>query len=332
MTTPYTVELTETNTPAWALRRHTGLGASDAPVVLELSPWVTPYQLWEEKQSDVVTDEQNEAMEFGHLMEPIAVELFRRRHTNPDSTRHAYLGDIEPSPGLIRSNPYPWLLASLDSVIVEDGGARVPGQIKNVSAYKQSDWSEGVPDMYTIQVLQEMLVLGGPGAGVDHGYLLPIFGGNHMPEPMRIEWDQRFVDYYLEESEAWWTRHMVGGEQPEYTVGDDLSSVFAGVKGQSVTLSPENVARAARHKELGGIIKDLTAERDALKFDVQLEMQDSTEAVTILPDNSERLVATWRPHARPARSLDKARLEAEHPGLLEQYMVDGKTPRPFLSK
>lgn len=318
----------EANTLPWLMKRRTGLGASNAGAILELSPWESPRDVQLDKLAESVTDEQNEAMEFGHLMEPVAMELFRRRHSDPDSTRHRYLGKIEKSPGLIRSRAYPWLLASLDSLIVDDKQA-VPGQVKNVSAYKKSDWDAadgGVPDLYRVQVLQEMIV-----HGSDHGWLLPIFGGNHMPEPILIEWDQTFVDYYLETSEAWWQRHIIAREPAPLTMADDLDTYYSGVRGAQVTLPQHLVERARVHKELGQQIKVLTAERDAAKFDVQAwaaEHGDGTELV----DDDGALVATWRPHAAPQQLFDKAQLRADHPDLYAAYTREGKTVRPFLSK
>ncbi len=36
-------------TPEWLAMRQSHIGASDAPIIMEESPWKTPYQLWEEK-------------------------------------------------------------------------------------------------------------------------------------------------------------------------------------------------------------------------------------------------------------------------------------------
>ena len=82
------------------------------------------------------------------------------------------------------------------------------------------------------------------------------------------------------------------------------------------------------HKEIGKQIKALTDQREALKLDVQNGMGNATEAL----DADGRLVATWRPYAKPRQDFDLAQLKADHPDLAAAYTHDGKTPRPFLSK
>lgn len=332
MSAPYEVLTGTTNTPDWLRKRQRGLGASEAPAILNLSPWDSPRDVWLRKTSDTITDEQTEAMEFGHLMESVAVELFRRRHSDPDSTRHRYLGQIEPSPGLLRSIEFPHLLASLDAVIVEDDGQRVPGQIKNVTTYKRNAWAEsdgGVPDLVRVQVIQESMVFGS-----DHGWVLPIFGGNHMPEPIRVDRDPEFVDWYAAHSADWWHRHIDGREEPEATLIDDLSEIW-GADGDPVDLTERAITAAARHKELGPLIKELEAKRAECALTVKNEMRNATSAWDRRDPTAPRLVATWKPHAKPRQTFDRATLELDHPELVDvlaAYDRDGATPRPFLSK
>lgn len=74
---------------AWLAARNLDVTASVAAALLGdgIHPYVSYYQLWAEKSgraSRPETDEQNEAMERGELLEPVAVELVRRRY--PDWT------------------------------------------------------------------------------------------------------------------------------------------------------------------------------------------------------------------------------------------------------
>lgn len=66
------------NTPEWEASRKAGIGASDAPVILGLSPYKKPWQLYREKK-DVLQIEQevpNFAMNHGKAMEPQALRAF----------------------------------------------------------------------------------------------------------------------------------------------------------------------------------------------------------------------------------------------------------------
>lgn len=340
----YTVETDDdgqpirANTIPWLLRRKTGLGASEAPAVLGLSPWQTPLDVYHEKLAESITDEQTEAMEFGHLMEPIAVELFRRRHGDSESTRHRYLGDIEPSPGLLRSTSAPHLLASLDSVIVEPSGQRVPGQIKNVTAYKRGDWltSEGgVPDLVRVQVIQEAIVL-----GADRGYVLPIFGGNHMPEPIRVDVPDDFAEWWIDYSAQWLEEHVHARKPPAPTLADDLSEIYSAVAGLAIDLDAETLENLARDKSLKASIDRLTDEREEVRLAIKTFLGDATEGYDRTDPTSPRLAVTWRQNreSAPVVKLDEERLLADHPELadvLDAYRMTlpaRKAARPLLVK
>lgn len=62
-------------TAEWLSLRNNKIGASDAPIILGLSPWKTPYQLWQIKMGLVETP-QTQAMKRGIDLEPIARQKF----------------------------------------------------------------------------------------------------------------------------------------------------------------------------------------------------------------------------------------------------------------
>lgn len=328
----------KSNTLGWLLRRQTGLGASDAPGILGLSPWQTPRDVYLQKRATTITDEQTEAMEFGHLMEPIAVELYRRRHGDSESTKHKYLGEIEPSPGLLRSTAAPHLLASLDSVIVTPTGQRVPGQIKNVTVYKQGAWSDsegGVPDYVRVQVVQEAIVL-----GADHGYVLPIFGGNHMPEPIRVDVPDDYAEWYLQFSAEWWATYPVAGVEPLPTLGDDLAEIYSAQAGLSIDLDPETLEHVRALVELKAKIKTLETERDEVSLAIKTYLGEHTEGYDRTDPKNPRLAVTWRQNreSAPTTRLMEDLLLRDHPELadvLDAYretLPGRKAARPLLTK
>jgi putative phage-type endonuclease len=56
--------------------RRQGIGGSDAPVIEGVSPWKTPFQLWEEKCLGVFDEKDNPSMAYGRSMEePIRQEF-----------------------------------------------------------------------------------------------------------------------------------------------------------------------------------------------------------------------------------------------------------------
>jgi hypothetical protein len=71
---------------AWLAARNFDVTASVAAAVFGVHPYVTPYQLWAIKTGRLSPEpeEESEAMERGNLLEPVVVEMIRRRH--PDWT------------------------------------------------------------------------------------------------------------------------------------------------------------------------------------------------------------------------------------------------------
>lgn len=62
------------NTPEWEKHRKNKIGASDAPIIMQESPWTTPYQLWEKKMDLVCDPKTTPAQQRGHDLEPLARE------------------------------------------------------------------------------------------------------------------------------------------------------------------------------------------------------------------------------------------------------------------
>lgn len=92
----------EQNTDAWLEWRRKGIGGSDAPAVMGVSPYMTPRQLFYEK----IGVQQYEANAFvtdlGHKFEPVMRADFELEHgysISPQCVQHSELG---------------WLRASLD--------------------------------------------------------------------------------------------------------------------------------------------------------------------------------------------------------------------------
>lgn len=64
------------NTDEWLEMRKNHIGASDAAVIMEVSPWSTPHALWEEKVGIRQSKVLNSAMSRGNRLEDAAREAF----------------------------------------------------------------------------------------------------------------------------------------------------------------------------------------------------------------------------------------------------------------
>jgi putative phage-type endonuclease len=91
--------------------RRTGIGGSDAPAALGLSPWRSPFNLWEEKTGLAPPQAQSEPMLWGKLLE----DIVRREYARRTGFEVRYRTDM------IRHPARPWQFAHLDGEVGADG-------------------------------------------------------------------------------------------------------------------------------------------------------------------------------------------------------------------
>lgn len=135
-------------TKEWLDWRRGGLGSSDIPIVMGVSPWKTPYQLWEDKTGRTPykdpAEETNFAQERGNRLEPKA----RREY---ELLTHKLYGKMILMPADIVIHPnYPMFRASMDGISREDRGGleiKCPGKKDHETAM-----AGRVPDKYYPQV------------------------------------------------------------------------------------------------------------------------------------------------------------------------------------
>lgn len=95
------------NTDEWLEMRKNHIGASDAAVIMEVSPWSTPHALWEEKIGIRQPRVLNSAMARGNRLEDAARECFI------NMTGIVVFDEVVFHP------QYPWMMASLDGIDME---------------------------------------------------------------------------------------------------------------------------------------------------------------------------------------------------------------------
>jgi len=144
------------NSAEWLKWRQAGLGASDAPVVMGVSPFTTRFELWLEKTG------KGERPEF----HPMAIKAMARGTLLEPEARKAYEKSVEDKYGLnvtfeplnVIHEQYDYIRASLDGYnttvnrIVE---IKCPGKVDLAEAAKGR-----VPKKYLPQVQLQLMVTG----------------------------------------------------------------------------------------------------------------------------------------------------------------------------
>lgn len=132
----------------WLAWRRNGVGGSDAPAIMNVSPWSTPFQKWEEKVYDK-TKVDNAAMRFGRDSE----EASRREYES--------LMGVSMFPLNVENTKYSWLHASLDGIDLN--GDKIV-EIKKANREDHATALSGrVPDKYIPQCQHILRVTGSPG-------------------------------------------------------------------------------------------------------------------------------------------------------------------------
>lgn len=132
----------------WLSWRKTLIMASEIPILLGISPYMTPFQLFNEKMGSSEAQKENKNMIFGKEKE----EFIR----NESENEYGY----HFSPIVAKSLKYPWLGCSLDGWDEEENmilEAKANNKINHEIAMKGK-----VPDIHWPQIQTQMLVMDTP--------------------------------------------------------------------------------------------------------------------------------------------------------------------------
>ena len=136
--------MVEQNSSAWLVWRKKGLGSSDAPIIMGVSPYKTRFQLWQEKTSDGQAEQkENFIFEKGHRIEVIARGILELRD------------NVDWQPRTFERLDKPFIRASMDAANVDlcEG--------KEFKYVGKDVFTAGVcPEHYFPQVQHQYLVTG----------------------------------------------------------------------------------------------------------------------------------------------------------------------------
>jgi putative phage-type endonuclease len=277
----------------WWATQCSGIGSSDVPAILGLSPWSTPLQVWLWKTGREGPAPQNEAMVIGQALEDPVARLWTRRTGNRVRRVQSFLAHPERR----------WQIALLDRVTSHD-----PLEIVEIKVSgRAEDWRGGdLPPAYWAQVQHQLAV-----TGLRRARLVALVG-------TRLE--ERLIEAVpswqedLRELEWEFWRHVEEDTPPPATAADlsVLPRAYPGVDGRTLEAPPEVVDLVAQLREQRLLLARIQSEVERLQAEIEATMGDATNLVA-----GGHLLATWRPVER--RTLDSKRLREELPEVWERY-------------
>ena len=135
----------------WLKKRTTGIGGSDASVILGLSPWKSRLELWTEKVTGITVEIDTPDVHWGKKLEPFIVEEYvelTKREVKAGLAEHEN----------VRSKTYPWMRASLDGIVVDESKGVGVLEMKTKGAFVH--WDSEIPDYYYAQIQHYLEVTG----------------------------------------------------------------------------------------------------------------------------------------------------------------------------
>lgn len=169
------------NTQEWLDFRKNKIGASDAPIIMGISPYKTPYQLWREKVGIDNGEEETFAMRRGKNLEEKAREKFEEET------------GLLVFPKVVTHSEYDWMIASLDGMDIDEKNIveiKCPCKEDHLLA-KQGK----VPGKYYPQIQHQLAV-----TGLEKAFYYSFDGENGVSIEVRRdeEYIQELIDYELD--------------------------------------------------------------------------------------------------------------------------------------
>lgn len=237
--------------------RRNGIGSSDAPIVMGVSPWTTPRELWQNKVYGKDARADNPSMKRGRDLEEKARQEFEK-----------IVGTLV-APDILIHPEINWMRASLDGidcskkVMVE---LKCPGKEDHALAVGNK-----VPEKYWPQVQHQLEV-----AGLDDMYYFSFDG--RKGAVVEVRRDQDYIDSLLEKEEKFWDM-VLSKTPPELTDRD-----FICMEGNEEwrILADEYLAIKAlqdREESTRGRLKSLSQGRSAKGHGISLQRQICEGAV-----------------------------------------------------
>jgi putative phage-type endonuclease len=264
--------------------RNLGIGGSDMPVILGLSQYKTPYQLYLEKIGEAQpVEEETQYQYWGNQLEGLLRDEFAKRNnvlvTTLDTVVHP---------------EYAFLRGNLDGFIPEQNAVL---EIKSSSQFMSTVWgvsgTDEIPMQYLVQVAFYCML-----TNADCAHVAVLIGGNDYRE-YKYTRDLALEETILKAAKRFWNcvvtktppapinqvdlRLMYPKHDPEKTV-----TISEAIKEELTILASTKMK-----------IKEFSEIEDKHRFNIMQYMKDAE----CLADTDGNALATWKANKRGSRTF-----------------------------
>jgi putative phage-type endonuclease len=254
--------------------RRTGLGGSDAAAALGLSPWQSPFDLWEEKTGLAPPVEQNEPMLWGKLLE----DTIRREYARRTGLEVTYRKDM------IRHPARPWMFAHLDGEIAPQRKILEVKTARDARGWGEPE-SDDIPRHYLIQIHHCLAVTGAEACDV-----AALIGGQDF-RIYQVARDREIEEQLIDGEAAFWESVTEGVPPAPSTLADAMKR-WGHFKAEGHTVAEADEQRAV---DILRRSHQLRHELDAAEESAKLTlMRALSERADTLVNAYGEVLATWK--------------------------------------
>jgi putative phage-type endonuclease len=258
------------------LERKLGIGGSDVGIILGLSNYKTPLELFLEKTSDELEEwEETPFQHWGHALEPVIRNEFATRHnvtiTEPDTIIHPVLD---------------FMRANIDGYIEEWDSIL---EVKCSSQYMNKQWGDPltepdkIPMAYLLQVAHYCIT-----TNAKEAHIAVLIGGNDYRE-FKYTRDDELENYVIDVCSEFW-KCVQTGQPPAPINEDDVKWFFP----QSQDKSVEAIDSIGKEVAEMSIIKQQITELTELQNEHKFKIIEHMKEADCLVDSEGNKLATWK--------------------------------------
>lgn len=261
--------------------RHTYIGSSDIGVIMGVSPFKTPFELWCEKTQKIQPEnlDEKDSVRMGKILEEFVAQEYAYR--NNVSVRRAPKVYIHPE--------YPFLRAHADRLIQ---GTKKGLECKTTSEFNKNKWNGAdIPESYILQC-QWLMGL----SGRKEWDIAVLIGGNKYKDKS-LKFDKDLFDLMVEKAVTFWKENVLNDIPPELTPDDNstLSKLYPDNNGNLLDLSDIDT-------DLLNSFEEAVAQRQELKMHEKQIKEELTEIENkiknVIKENNGvktlKYIVTWK--------------------------------------
>ena len=298
----------------WLKERQTGIGGSDASVILGVNPFRTKTELWAEKIADDVIDiKPTPAMLRGTILEPVAADLYVER-TGRQVRRQP-----------MRRHPeHEFMIGNVDRQILAVDGVESTGVLEikcpglrvmaNVKA-------RGLSDYMTVQLMHYLAVY-----GYEWGSFCLFNAENWDVIYFDLEADQEFIGAITEMEGDFWRDYVLTGTAPPED--DEPLIDIPEVEGELKVIDVDAWRSAAEElREAQGLRKAAAELEDTAKGALKELMEVNGLDAVEIPDLARLYYRFSRGRTSWKKTAEAIAKDADVS--VDEFKVEGKPFRTF---